>query len=146
MFSNSPSKHPAQSACLCAPPPLPPLYQLDGFYRHIHWWASWGIACSEQKDKVRERGAAEIRPLHCSQVVLFSWFYPPHSQSSFFHHLHLPLSDTLALTASPTDLTVHDLPSLVGHSQATLKQNAWLWARRGCDTRLCADRLSTGVD
>ena len=46
-----------------------PLYQLDGFYRRIQWWASWGIICSEQKAKVRERGAAEICPLHCSHIV-----------------------------------------------------------------------------
>lgn len=58
-----------------------PLYQLDGYYRCIQWWASWGIICSEQKAKVRERGAAEICPLHCSQIlffiILFSSFYPP---------------------------------------------------------------------
>lgn len=46
-----------------------PLYQLDRFYRCIHRWASWSIICSEQKSKVRERGAAEICPLHCSQIV-----------------------------------------------------------------------------
>lgn len=80
------------------------LYQLDGFYHHIQWWASWGIICSEQKAKVRERGAAEICPLHCSQIVcaftsffsLFSWahFILLFLSYFLFHSLHLPLNDT----------------------------------------------------
>lgn len=100
-----------------------PLYQLDGFYRRIQWWASWGIIRSEQKAKVRERGAAEIGPLHCSHiflfffVALFSSFYPPLTLIPFFFSLclslHLLLNDTQALTASPTDLPACDLPPLV---------------------------------
>lgn len=84
-----------------------PLYQLDGYYRCIQWWASWGIICSEQKAKVRERGAAEICPLHCSHIIcafafLFFFFHSlqlilssSHSHTYFFFlSFHLPLNDT----------------------------------------------------
>lgn len=96
-----------------------PLYQLDRFYRRIHWWASWSIICSEQKAKVRESGAAEICLLHCSQIVSAFAFFVHFillslSYFVFSYFLHLPLNDILPLTASPTDLAACDLPPLVG--------------------------------
>lgn len=50
-------------------------------------------------------------------VALFSSFYPPLTLIPFFFSLclslHLLLNDSQALTASPTDLPVCDLPPLV---------------------------------
>lgn len=72
------------------------LYQLGGYYRCIQWWASWGIICSEQKAKVRERGAAEICPLHCSQII---WAFFSSSLSSSFYPR---LTHILFLSFSPS--------------------------------------------
>lgn len=76
-----------------------PLYQLDRFYHRIHRWASWSILCSEQKAKVRVRGAAEIRSLHCSHIVYSFAHLILISLLCFllFCSLHLTLNDILAL-------------------------------------------------
>ena len=99
VFSNSPSKYPAQLACSAL---FLPLHQLDGYYHRIQRRASWGIICSEQRAKVRER--VLLRSACCivprSLVLLpsyflyysFSSFYPPFTLTLLFLSLSLSLS------------------------------------------------------
>lgn len=91
-----------------------PLYQLDRFYHRIHRWASWSILCSEQKAKVRVRGAAEIRSLHCSHIVYSFAHLILISLLCFllFCSFHLTLNDSNVASASLSVLPMCDLSHL----------------------------------
>lgn len=101
VFSNSPSKHPAQLACLRSfAPTLSTWRILSPVFSGGYPEASYA---QNKKAKVRERGAAEICPLHCSQIVcafavlffffpftLFSSFYPLFTLILFLSFLFSP--------------------------------------------------------
>lgn len=80
-----------------------PLYQLDGYYRCIQWWASLRLhTLRTPKLRSGREELAEIYQLHCSQITsAFAYFM---SLNSFFSSLLYFFS----LSLSPSAYRLND--------------------------------------